>query len=117
MKMAFLILPLMSGILTVQPALARQMSNPGETVVSQPAPKSVAVMSMGKIEAIDVVTKRLRVNGVSYGIDPATLFFDRSGRRTQAARLKTGDWINFWIKSGPATVTPTLEQVVVLDKS
>lgn len=116
MKTAFLITTLVIGILHALPATARtQILTPGEVVVNRAPPKSISVMSMGQIEAINFELKRVRINGVSYGFDSATRFFDRVGHKTQSTQLKAGDWINFWIKSGS---TPTaLEQVTLLGKT
>ncbi len=115
MKMAFLILPLISGIMATYPAIGR-MQITGETAVSRPAPQPVTVVSMGQVEAIDYVNKRLQINGVSYAFDPATSFFDVAGHRTQSTRLQAGDWINFWIKPGSTQATPTLVQVALIRK-
>ena len=117
MRTAFLITPLMICILHAVPATARtQILGPGEVAVTRAPPKSISVMSMGQIEAINFESKRVWINGVSYGFDSATRFFDRAGHKSQSTQLKAGDWINFWIKSGSTQTTPALEQVALLSK-
>ena len=118
MKTVFLIFILMSGILTVQPTIARmQVLKPGEVAIAHSPSKFASVISMGQIETINFDTKRVRINGVSYSFDSATRFFDRANHKSQATQLKAGDWINFWIKSSSTQTTPALEQVTLLGKT
>lgn len=118
MKTVSLIFPLVIGILTALPATARtQILNPGEVAVTRASTQSVSVVSMGQIQAINFESKRVWINGVSYGFDSATRFIDRVGHKTQSTQLKAGDWINFWIKSGSTQAIPALEQVTLLGKT
>ena len=118
MKMFFLIIPLLSGIMTIQPVLARmQIISPGETIVVKPISQPTTVMSMGQIETIDATAKRVRINGVNYVLESSTRFFDAGGHKSQATQLKPGDWINFWIKSNSPPGAPTLEQVISRNKT
>lgn len=112
MKKAYLVLPLISGLLVVQMAMASTMvMKPGETATRLPAPQPHSVMSMGKIEAIDLNARKIRINSVDYRFDPgATRFVSVSG----AAQLKAGDLIHFWIKPEMTQHVPVIDQVELL---
>ena len=112
MKTINLVLSLISGFLLVQMAMASTMvMKPGETLRRLPAPQPHSVMSMGKIEAIDLNLRKIRINAVDYSFDPgATRFVSVSG----AAQLKAGDLIHFWIKPGMAQHAPVIDQVELL---
>ncbi len=112
MKTINLVLSLMSGLLMVQMAMANTMvMKPGETLRRLPAPQPHSVMSMGKIEAIDLNLRKIRINAVDYSFDPgATRFVGVSG----AAQLKAGDLIHFWIKPEMAQHVPVIDKVELL---
>lgn len=115
MKKVYLVLPLISGLLMVQMAMASTMvMKPGETPRQLPLPKPHSVMSMGKIEAIDLNARKLRINAVDYSFEPGTRFSGISGAALQPAQLKAGDWVHFWIKPGAGQRSPAIERVELL---
>lgn len=115
MKMAYLVLALISGLLGVQSTMARTMvMKPGTMEQQLAAPKPHSVMSMGKIEAIDLNARKIRINAVDYSFAPGTRFSGISGAALQPAQLKAGDWIHFWIKPETNQHTPVIERVDLL---
>lgn len=112
MKIAYLVAALVSGLLASHMAMASTMvMKPGETHRHSPVSKPLSVMSMGTIEAIDLNTRKIRINAVDYSFNPSTTrFVSVSG----AAQLKPGDLIHFWIKPETAQSVPTIDKVELL---
>ena len=116
MRMTFLVLPLLSGLLAPQLVLASTMAlTPGAVAKPRVAPQPHSVMSMGKIDAVDLNAQKIRINSVDYSFNSgATRFVRVSGAALQPAQLKAGDWIHFWIKPGIPQHTPAIERVELL---
>lgn len=112
MKNVYLVVSLISGLMVMQMGMASTMvMKPGETLRHSSAPKPQSVMSMGKIEAIDLNTRKIRINAVDYSFNPSTTrFVSVSG----AAQLKPGDLIHFWIKPETTQSGPTIDKVELL---
>ena len=116
MKTAYLGLLVISGLLLAQMAMAGGMvMKPGTAPREITAPKPRSVMSMGKIEAINLDARKIRINAVDYSFDSGTTrFVGVSGAALPPAQLKAGDWIHFWIKPQTSQRTPGIERVELL---
>ena len=118
MKATNLVLMLISGLLMGQTVMASTMVvKPGTSVKPTATPTPHSVMSMGKIDAINLDARKIRVNGVDYSFDAGTTrFINVSGAYLQPEQLKAGDWIHFWIKpaTGQHTHTPAIDRVELL---
>jgi hypothetical protein len=116
MRMTFLVLPLLSGLLAPQILLASTMAlTPGAVAKPRVAPQPHSVMSMGKIDAVDLNAQKIRINSVDYNFNSsATYFVSVSGATLQPAQLKAGDWIHFWIKPGMPQHKSGIERVELL---
>jgi hypothetical protein len=112
MKMSNLVWVLLSGFFLSHMSMASTMvMKPGETFRPSPVSKVHSVMSMGKIEAIDQHTRKIRINAVDYSFDPSTTrFVSVSG----AAQLKPGDLIHFWIKQDMTQHIPEIDKIELL---
>ena len=118
MKASYLVLMLISGLLVGPMVMASTMvAKPGASVKPDATPTPHSVMSMGKIDAINLDARKIRVNGVDYSFDAGTTrFIDVSGAYLQPELLKAGDWIHFWIKpvSGQHTYGSAIDRVELL---
>lgn len=116
MNIKYLIFPLLAGLLATHATLASKMERqPGDATTLHAAPKVLSVMSMGKVEAIDAAAGKLRINGVEYSFETSgRLFVNASGAPVNAAQIKVGDWVHFWIKASTAQHMPQVERVELL---
>ena len=118
MKTTNLVLMLISGLLMGQIVMASTMDvKPGTSVKHAATPTPHSVMSMGKIDAINLDARKIRVNGVDYSFDAGTTrFINVSGAYLQPELLKAGDWIHFWIKpvTGQRTHGSAIDRVELL---
>ena len=118
MKASYLVLMLISGLLVGPMVMASTMVvKPGASVKPAATPTPHSVMSMGKIDAINLDARKIRVNGVDYSFDAGTTrFINVSGAYLQPELLKAGDWIHFWIKpsTGQHTHSLAIDRVELL---
>ena len=118
MKTTNLVLMLISGLFMGQIAMASTMVvKPGASVKHAATPTPHSVMSMGKIDSINLDARKIRVNGVDYSFDAGTTrFINVSGAYLQPEQLKAGDWIHFWIKpsTGQHTHSLAIDRVELL---
>jgi len=121
MNTKYFLVPLLAAILSAHSVLAvtmtRQPDAAGSANVdakSRGVPKVQSVMSMGKLDAIDVAAQTFRINGVTYSFEGGVRFVNTNGRAMQAAQIKAGDWVQFWIKSSHTQRTPQVERVVLM---
>jgi hypothetical protein len=118
MNTKILVYVMLSGLLTVNSCFAvTSIALPGAAPAPAPhvTPKVQSVMSMGKLDAIDLVAKTFHINGVAYSFEGSGVrFVNTNGGAMQAAQLKAGDWVQFWIKPATAQRMPQVERVVLM---
>lgn len=86
-----------------------------EVVRPHVIPVVQSVMSMGKLDAIDLVARTFHINSVAYSFEGSGVHFvNTNGGAMQAAQLKAGDWVQFWIKPSATQHTPQVERVVLM---
>jgi hypothetical protein len=116
MNTKILVFVLLGGLLTVNSCLAvTSIALPGAAPAPHVTPKVQSVMSMGKLDAIDLAAKTFHINGVAYSFEGSGVrFVNTNGGAMQAAQLKAGDWVQFWIKPATAQRMPQVERVVLM---
>ena len=107
---------ILGGLLTVNSCLAvTSIALPGAAPAPHVTPKVQSVMSMGKLDAIDLAARTFHINSVAYSFEGSGVrFVNTNGGAMQAAQLKAGDWVQFWIKPSVIHHTPQVERVVLM---
>ena len=116
MNIKILVFVMLGGLLTANSCLAvTSIALPGAAPAPHVTPRVQSVMSMGKLDAIDLVAKTFHINGVAYSFEGGSVrFVNTNGGAMQAAQLKAGDWVQFWIKPSSTQRTPQVERVVLM---
>jgi hypothetical protein len=116
MNIKTLVFVMLGGLLGVNSCLAvTTIALPGAAPAPHVTPKVQSVMSMGKLDAIDLAARTFHINGVAYSFEGSGVrFVNTNGGAMQAAQLKTGDWVQFWIKPSATQRMPQVERVVLM---